>query len=266
MIYKNNEEKLERINFEKNNFYVVADFDKTITDGASSSTWGILAHANELGDEYTQRRTALYNKYRPIEIDVNMSDDEKSVFMEEWWRAHINLFYEYGLKEDNIKKSLKNGGLKYRVGAKEFLRKMYECRVPVIIVSAGIGNVIEEFLKFENDMYSNISIVSNFIEFKNGIIKGIKGETIHALNKNIVKLDEYSKMKLENRTNILLLGDGLADLKMIPQEEIKNAITVGFLDEKIEESLECFNKNFDIVLSDGGTFEDVNNILKIYKK
>ncbi len=262
MIYINNKEKIETFN--KDSFYVVADFDKTLTAGNSNSTWGVMANAGELGEEYSRRRTELYNHYRPIEIDVNLSDEEKSKFMEEWWKAHINLFYEYGLHEENIRKSLLNGGLKYRAGAKEFLKKMNEMQIPVIIISAGIGNVIEEFFRIENDVYENVSIVSNFINFKDGIIDGLKGNTIHALNKNIVKLDEKSKAKISNRKNILLLGDGLADLKMISETDMNKAITVGFLDEKIEENLETFNNNFDIVLSENGTFDEVNNFFKIY--
>ena len=264
MIYINNQEKINKVKLDSNNFYVVADFDKTLTEGTSNSTWGVLANANQVGAEYKERRTALYNKYRPIEIDQTISDEEKSMAMTEWWQAHINLFYEYGLKEQAIKDAIADGNLKYREGAKDFMRKMYELNVPVIIISAGIGNVIEEFLNSENDYYSNIKIVSNFIEFENGTIKSIKGETIHALNKNIVSLDEESKKLLENRKNILLLGDGLADLKMISEEEKENAITVGFLEEKIEENLEYFNKEFDIVLTNKGTLNEVNNILKIY--
>ena len=52
---------------------------------------------------------------------------------------------------------------------------------------------------------------------------------------------------------------------MISEEKIKNAITVGFLDENIEENLKYFNKKFDIVLTSNGTFYDVNKILNIYK-
>lgn len=264
MIYINNQDKINRIKLDSNNFYVVADFDKTLTEGTSNSTWGVLANANQVGTEYKEKRIALYNKYRPIEIDQTISEEEKSIAMTEWWQAHINLFYEYGLKQEAIKNAIEDGNLKYRQGAKAFLKKMYELNVPVIIISAGIGNVIEEFLNNENDYFSNIKIVSNFIEFENGMIKSIKGETIHALNKNIVSLDGESKNALANRKNILLLGDGLADLKMISEEEKENAITVGFLEEKIEENLQYFNKEFDIVLTNKGTLDDVNNILKIY--
>ena len=56
----------------------------------------------------------------------------------------------------------------------------------------------------------------------------------------------------------------MADLKMISEEDNKNAITVGFLDEKIDENLVHYNKGFDIVLTNNSSFEDVNKILKIY--
>ena len=61
MIYINNKEKIKNIKLEKNNFYVVADFDKTLTDGNSYSTWKVLADSNEIGEEYTKKRTDLYN-------------------------------------------------------------------------------------------------------------------------------------------------------------------------------------------------------------
>ena len=203
MIYINNQEKIDRLNFNSDNFYVVADFDRTLTEGASDSTWGIFANANQVGEEYKERRTALYNKYRPIEIDPNISEEEKSDAMTEWWQLHINLFYEYGIKEDAVKNAVKLGNMRYREGAKEFLKRMYELNVPVIIVSAGIGNVIEEFLKLEGDFYNNIKIISNFIVFENGEFKEIAGEIIHALNKNIVRLDEDSRHNLENRKQIM---------------------------------------------------------------
>ena len=50
--------------------------------------------------------------------------------------------------------------LTYRDGAKKFLKRMYELDIPVIIVSAGIGNIIVEFLKEEDDLYPNIHIIS----------------------------------------------------------------------------------------------------------
>lgn len=264
MVYINNEEKIKNIEFNLANYYVVADFDKTLTKGTSDSTWGVMANANSISTEYSAKRKALYTKYRPIEIDMTITDEEKSKAMDEWWRAHINLFYEYNLNEKAVKDSIAGGGLEYREGAKEFINKMHSLNIPVIIISAGIGNVIEEFLRKENDYFDNIKIVSNFIEFENGYIKRIIGDTIHALNKNIISLDNNSKELLKSRDNILLLGDGVADLKMVDEKDLSRTISVGFLDEKIDENLEFYNKGFDIVITNQGSFEEVNKILNLY--
>ncbi len=265
MIFLNNKEKIEKIKFiDSKDFYVVADFDRTITQGNSDGTWAVFANLNELGEEYTKKRTDLYNYYRPIEINQNISLEQKSQEMTKWWNSHINLFYEFGLKEENITNSFKKCTLKYRDGAKEFLKAMKKLYVPVIIMSAGIGNIIEEFLNRENDYYDNIKVLSNFILFENGLIKGIDGKAIHTFNKNIIELDNVTKEKIKNRKNILLLGDGIGDLRMISEEDKERAVTVGFLEEKIEENLEYFNKNFDIVITNRGSFDELNNILKIY--
>jgi len=264
MLYINNKEKIQNLKLNKYNFYVVADFDQTLTEGSSKSTWTVIENSNQLGDEYAKKRQELYNYYRPIEINPNMPDDEKCKLMSQWWEKHINLFFEYGLDEKILNESIKKCGLNYRKGAKEFLKNMNEFNVPVIIISAGIGNVIEGFFESQNGYYNNIKILSNFINFENGKMNGIVGDTIHSLNKNIVNLDETSKERLMNRDTILLFGDGLADLKMVSENDKDRAITIGFLEENIEENLDIFNKNFDIVITNEGSFEEVNNILKIY--
>lgn len=261
MIYINNKEKIEKLNLSKENFYVVADFDKTLTKGNSNSTWAVMANAGEIDSKYIEKRTELYNYYRPIEIDFSITDSEKSKYMEEWWKKHISLFFEYGLEESNIKSAVPKSGLEFREGAKEFLINMENNNIPVIIISAGIGNVISEFLKNQECYFDNIHIISNFIEFKDNIIKGVVGDVIHALNKNAIKLSQNIRKKLRNKEKILLLGDGLADLKMVSKEDLLRSITVGFLDEKIDENLEYFNKEFDIVITNQGSFYDLDKAI-----
>jgi len=52
---------------------------------------------------------------------------------------------------------------------------------------------------------------------------------------------------------------------MVSQDKLKDTITIGFLDEDkgIEKNLEKYKSNFDIVLTNNSSFEDVIKILKI---
>ena len=257
-----NKVKIENFDFNPKNLFVVADFDKTLTRGDSESTWGILSKANNMGPDYKEKRTALFEKYRPIEIDETLPLDIKSQKMDEWWRGHIGLLYEYGLKEEFIKSAVNRNLLTYRDGAKKFLNKMCELDIPVIIISAGNGNIISEFLIKEWDYYPNIHIISNTIEFENGVIKGLKGNTIHSLNKDIVHGDEEVLKILNDRKNILLFGDLVADTKMLPPDKEKNALKFGFLDYKIEENLELYKQVYEVVIKDEGSFDYVSNKLE----
>jgi len=258
-----NSKKIEEFDFDPEKLYVVADFDKTLTRGDSVSTWGILSKADNMGEEYKQRRDALFEKYRPMEIDETLPFEVKSQKMDEWWKGHIGLFYEYGLKEEFIKNAVKKDILKYRDGAKEFLKRMYELDIPVIIVSAGVGNIIVEFLKREEDYYPNIHIISNTVEFEDGVMKELKGKTIHSLNKDVVHGDNDVLEIVNDRKNILLFGDLVADVKMIPKEKEENALKFGFLDHKIDENLKYYKEAYDVVIRDEGSFKCVLDIIKL---
>lgn len=69
-------------------------------------------------------------------------------------------------------------------------KKLHEQNVPLIILSAGIGDVVELILEHENLVADNVSVVSNFLKLSkdsNGIstTQGFKGEKlIHVFNKN----------------------------------------------------------------------------------
>ena len=87
--------------------------------------------------------------------------------MEEWYLRVMDLTYFYGLTYDKFLACIKSGNMPLRDGFKKFLSALYDYNIPVIILSAGIGNVISQAFKLNDCFYDNIYIVSNFIKFEN---------------------------------------------------------------------------------------------------
>jgi len=259
-----NREKINKLKYNENELLIVADFDKTMTSGEGESTWGIMSKSGLVDEEYYKERMKLYEYYRPIEINYTMSYEERCKEMEEWWKKHISLYFKYQITEEQIKKAVAGSGLEFRKGAKEFLIQMYEKNVPVIIISAGIGNIIEEFLKKEESYFDNIFVISNFMKFEDekSPITSFSENIIHSLNKNTASIPEDIKEIMDAKKQILLFGDGLEDSLMVEEQKESITIKIAFLDKNIEDSLPAFQEKFDIILTDNASFDDAVRILK----
>lgn len=256
---------LERIkDWNKDNVYILTDFDRTLTAGDSESSWGVLSTSGVISPEYSEERTKLYQKYRPIELDESLDFETKNKLMIEWWEQHISLLIKYRLTEDVIKRTATNMDImKFRDGAVDLLGNLYKKDIPVIIMSAGIGNFIEQFLLENNCYFSNIYIISNFIKFENGYAVGICEDIIHSLNKREDLLPEKIKKVLKDRKNVILLGDQLADIAMISEENRNKALKIGFCEENVEDNLKYFERDFDVVCTDKVSFRELNKEFKI---
>lgn len=247
--------------------HVVTDFDRTLTIGESESSWGILSTGDFVSPEYIEDRNRLYKKYRPIEIDETMDWEKKNKYMIEWWNKHISLFIKYKLKEEVIKNAIKDVKImRFRDGAIEMLKSFYKRNIPVIIISAGIGNFIELFLKLHGCYFDNIFIMANFIKFEEGIAVGIEDMVIHSLNKNEVSLPDKILDKLKNRNNIILMGDNSSDINMISEEKRKKALKIGFLEENVLENKSLYEKIYDVVCMDKTNFKELNKVIPLLMK
>ena len=94
MILNNETQKLLPIK-DLSNVYIVADFDRTITNGSSQTSWSILSSSNLVPNKYIEERQALYDYYRPIEIDETINIETKMQAMKDWFQKHIELFVKY---------------------------------------------------------------------------------------------------------------------------------------------------------------------------
>ena len=141
------------------------------------------------------------------------------------------------------------------------MQNLYEKNIPVVIMSAGVGNLIKRFLEKEGVLYDNILLISNFFEFKENKTYIDTEKLMASSNKDYSKIPEEVRKILDKKDSILLCGDIVEDIRMIDSKRRNKTLTIGFLDHNIENNLETYNNNFDIVLADNENFNTVMDIL-----
>ncbi len=183
--------------------------------------------------------------------------------MLEWWDTHQKLIARSGLTEEIIDKVSQNNSKIFRDGAGAFLETLNKFKIPTLIFSAGIGNIISRMLRYNNMEYGNMHIIANNYTFnKDGSIMP-PVEIIHSFNKNETVLDNYPFSKeIENRPNIILIGNSLGDINMVSPKTDQNVLKIGFLDKPQNNQLKMFQEGFDVVATENTTFEFINEMIK----
>jgi 5'-nucleotidase len=248
---------------------VVSDFDMTLTsflmpDGSRGmSTHGILERSGYFGEAFTARAKQIFNKYYPIEVDPNIDPATKWAAMSEWWETTHALMVAEGLTKSDIRSCVSQGHFAFRDGVQELLDKLTEKKVPVMIFSAGIADVLEEIFRQRLGL-ENVNIVSNRMKFDSkGKLIGFQDKTIHIMIKGAVALKgtpNYEKVR--GRKNIILLGDSPGDLRMADGlDDAETVLRIGFLNDKLEERRQEYLGLFDVVLVNDGPMSAFHDLL-----
>lgn len=250
-----------KLSFDLDKLYIVTDFDHTLTTKNSQNCWGVLSCAPNVDKEYIKRSNKNNNYYLPIEQNDKLDYKIKNKAMKKWYTSHVNMLIKYNIKESQINEVGQSKSIILRDGVTEFLRFTNENNIPVIIVSAGISNIIENVLKQNNCFYNNIYIISNIFKFKDGQIRSLRNKIIHSLNKSKIELPIKIKEILKNKDEVIILGDNIDDSKVYLKENKKN-LKIGFLNYDDYDKLKNFKKHFDIVYSPNSTFINLLNLLE----
>ena len=263
IIYSNKEkfnQILEKIKSDWfDNLHILADFDKTLTKAFSAwkkrpSLISVLRSEGYLSEEYSRKAYELYDYYNPIEIDPKIDIEIKKQEMTIWWNKHLELLVASGLHKKDIQSIIDSRLIELRDWVKDFLRFLSENNIPLVIISANWlwTDSIEIYLEKEWFLTPNIKIISNeFIWDQEGNAVGYDKRVIHVFNKDETVLHEFPEIysQIENRKNVILLWDSLWDVGMIEGFHYNNLLKIGFLNDKEEELLKEYKKNYNIVLT-----------------
>jgi len=251
-----------------NKLHVVSDFDRTLTKSFYNgkrlpSAISLIREGGYLTEDYPKKAFALFDKYHPIEIDDSLDYDFRFNKMQEWWETHEKLLIKSGMHRKVIDDVLQRYPKIFREGTIPFLNYLDSHKIPLLIFSSGIGNLIEGYLKKENKLTSNIHILSNTFNFNSeGYATGYKNGIIHVFNKSETKIEDKKYRDLiSQRNNVILLGDSLGDLGMVNDLDTNLIIRIGFLNEDIEKKLETYKNKFDVVIAGDGSMNYINKLL-----
>lgn len=250
---------------------VIADFDRTLTANFAngrkiSSLIAALSDHHYLTADYAAKAQALFDYYRPLESDISLSVEAKKGLMTEWWRRHFKLLIASGLNLTDIKSVIDNRFVNLRTGVVEFIKLLSKFKIPLIIFSAnGLGvSALDYFFQKEGLPMDNLHFIANdFVWGEDGRALSVKEPIIHSFNKDETELSAFGCLeKVKDRTNILLLGDSLGDVGMANGFPYRNLLKIGFLNDKIRESLPVYREAYDALILNDGDFSLPLEILK----
>lgn len=98
----------------------------------------------------------------------------------------------------------------------EVFEKLRKIEVPVLVFSAGLGNVVEAILRQNGLVTENVHLIANFLKFNGNVCEGFKNDhkILHAYNKNQSVVEEEYSHFWKGRSNVILMGDVIGDAHM----------------------------------------------------
>uniref|UniRef100_A0A3Q2CBU8 5'-nucleotidase, cytosolic IIIB n=1 Tax=Cyprinodon variegatus TaxID=28743 RepID=A0A3Q2CBU8_CYPVA len=144
---------------------VISDFDMTLTRFAYQGKRVPTTHSCLFIFAVLLQMKELLNRYYPIEIDANLSPEEKLPYMVEWWTKVHELLIQQRIRKDMLAHAVRESSAMLREGYRVFFDCLAEQRVPLLIFSAGVGDVLEEVIRQNDVFHPNVHIISNYMDF-----------------------------------------------------------------------------------------------------
>ena len=184
-----------------------------------------------------------------------------------WDRAH-ELMIEHGQPPRHlIPRMVRETKMVPRPGALKLLARLAALDVPVLIVSAGLSDVIEEFLRQHNALTENITVCSNRLNYgadsapqsvsPDPPITSFTKDTAYRASSTFFRQHSH-------RTTLIVIGDSCSDIDAATHVPHQHSLSIGFLNGKEihNDSAVKHLQTYDaIVLGHDGSLEPVDAVI-----
>lgn len=277
--------------------HVIADFDMTLTKHwvparydfhdttpktqqkneveRNLSSHGVLERGQHVSKDFAIHTRQLYQHYYPYEISTTLDIEEKTALMIEWWtKAHEAMIQE-GFTREMIEIQAKDAKMQFRQGVRELLDFLAARQVPLLIFSAGIGDVIEALLRVNALERPNQSVVANRMRFTDedganqpgseAKLIGFHSPLVHSLNKGERAVQSHSSLsrQIHERRKVILLGDSPGDAQMAAGAEHEVVLKIGLFNFGDDARRREFEQAFDILILNDTSTQAVLDLLML---
>ena len=232
---------------------LITDFDATLTTGDSDQCHDLCGESHHMSSPF---RT----EFAPL-LDWQSNTNIDGV---EWWDKAHSLMVSHGMPPRNkIPRLVRDSKMVPRPGALELLARLEELGIPVLIVSAGLSDVIEEFLRQHGALSENVTVCSNRLNYAaDSAPKSISPEPPIT---SFTKAYAYSSASSffaqhTSRRSLIVLGDSLTDIDASKNVPYDRCLSVGFLNAR--PSGVAHAETFDaVVLGNSGSLLPVAELI-----
>ena len=207
----------------------------------------MLEHERITQEDIDETRR-LYLKYRPMEVDPELTLEQKKQAMRDWFQENLTLFSSLSLTDSDFRSIAAKSKMACRHGMAELFEQTKSNNIPFVVVSGGVKEVIDvilyemireqtskkdqnvssydlqEYQQFQ-ELY-NFTVLSNTFHFKNvynqrsemieRMVTTFNPKLITAMNKyEFVNEDHKDVMDVFMRKNAIVLGDQLHDVHVV---------------------------------------------------
>ena len=228
---------------------VVIDFDHTIT-GFRNPDGSKMVQCHDAIEHSQRMPDQLREDYQRLWEDQERGLTDGTWTWQQWWSRSHGLFVSHGLKRTWLVPIVAESGIRVRDHFLDFLKLLLEHHVPVLIVSAGITQIIAEVLRQNGVDPESVQICANEMVFNcEELLTHFTTPEITPDTKVDIGQLQQSYFARIGRKHVVVIGDSITDcdvIKKVPGVELM--LLVGLYNVE-RGNWSAFKATFDMLLS-----------------